>query len=231
MPDDDPPKDLDPTLRPWDRQPGETEKGYASFIHYRDQTPPRRIAVTARSRGRAPKTIEEMARRWRWDVRVRAWDGNLDEERRLARIAAIREEERRKIVRAQTFQAAASLVAQEVLARYQADSKFLKKLSERDLIVLLGRSSQAFARGVEIERLVSGEPTARVEEIDGGTTDDARERGEKLAEALASLGVSLEEVERRAAEGAPLVASGGTPPAGESRESSKDRAEEEDEDE
>ena len=80
-------------LRPWDRQPGETEVAFAAFLAYRDSGVPRNLAATARALSKYEGQLYRWKARHRWDYRLLAWDaaqGKASEE------TAQREWERRR---------------------------------------------------------------------------------------------------------------------------------------
>jgi hypothetical protein len=91
-------------LRPWDRQPGETEVAFAAFLTYRDSGPPRNLSAAARALGKH----ESLLRRWsaanRWRERLLA----LDSDRARINEEATREESEK--IRSSCTRAAEHLV-------------------------------------------------------------------------------------------------------------------------
>ena len=61
-------------LRPWDRQPGESELAYHAFLAYRDSGVPRNLAATARALGKHEAQLYRWRGRHRWGHRLLAWD-------------------------------------------------------------------------------------------------------------------------------------------------------------
>lgn len=76
---------------PWERQPGETNKQYGAFALYRDMGINRSLVKlrleVEKKWGKKGKGYEKMLQRWssknHWQARVKAYDGHVEEERRL----------------------------------------------------------------------------------------------------------------------------------------------------
>lgn len=79
-------------LRPWDRQPGESELAYQAFLAYRDSGVPRNLAATARALGKHEAQLHRWKDRHQWGHRLLAWDAAQG---RAAEETAQREWERR----------------------------------------------------------------------------------------------------------------------------------------
>ena len=82
-----------PDLRPWDRQPQESELAYQAFLAYRDSGVPRNLAATARALGKREAQLHRWKRRHRWEDRLLAWDAAQG---KAAEETAQREWERRR---------------------------------------------------------------------------------------------------------------------------------------
>ena len=80
-------------LRPWDRQPGESELAYQAFLAYRDSGLPRNLAATARALDKHEAQLYRWKDRHRWDQRLLAWDAAQG---RAAEETAQREWEKRR---------------------------------------------------------------------------------------------------------------------------------------
>ncbi|MFI9418068.1 hypothetical protein [Streptomyces werraensis] len=85
---------LDPSLDPWERQPGETAKRHGQFLTFRDQGIARSLSATADVLNWTHRTAQVTATRFRWQERVAAWDTHLSRQ-----YAAEMEEERRRAAR------------------------------------------------------------------------------------------------------------------------------------
>ncbi|MFC4060218.1 hypothetical protein ACFOWE_18090 [Planomonospora corallina] len=70
---------MDATLDPWERQPGESLTRYAQFCVYRDLGRTRTLRKTAENLTRADGWIRQIAAAHRWRDRAEAWDRHLDD--------------------------------------------------------------------------------------------------------------------------------------------------------
>jgi hypothetical protein len=61
-------------LRPWDRQPGESEVAYQGFVAYRDSGVPRNLASAARGLRKHEAQLYRWKDRHQWDSRLLAYD-------------------------------------------------------------------------------------------------------------------------------------------------------------
>lgn len=190
-----------PPGAPWNQQRGESDRAYAAFRAYRDLGPGKRsLDAVASQLGRARGgSVRDWTTRWAWVERARAWDAKLETEREEAAILAVQEDAERIVGAARGFQQAGHILVEEILRRAREDPDFLRELSPSQLLGLTNRVSNAWTRGVQIERLVKGEATERVETTQ--PAEEARRRGEALRSELASMGIDLEALERRAAKG------------------------------
>lgn len=69
---------LDPSLDPWERQPGESARKHGQFATYRDLGRARTLAKAAESLTLAHGHVRNTASENRWRERVEAWDRHLD---------------------------------------------------------------------------------------------------------------------------------------------------------
>jgi hypothetical protein len=61
-------------VRPWDRQPGETDPAYAAFAEYRDMGGARSTAAVAQKLGKSKTLTDRWSSKYAWVERTRAWD-------------------------------------------------------------------------------------------------------------------------------------------------------------
>lgn len=61
-------------IRPWDRQPGETSKGYEAFVIYRDMGADRTTRATAEALTKSETLIKTWSSKNDWVRRAAAWD-------------------------------------------------------------------------------------------------------------------------------------------------------------
>ena len=62
----------------WERQPGETDAMWRPFEHYRNAGPSRTLARSADALGLSTSRLEQLSSRWKWQLRVRAYDMGRD---------------------------------------------------------------------------------------------------------------------------------------------------------
>jgi hypothetical protein len=153
---------------PWHRahdekDTSETDAAYQAFTTYRDMGLARSTAKVARVLGKSKTLMDRWSARWRWRMRVEAWDNDLDLERRVRMNDAIREMAERQASQAQT--AVQALMAPHLaLAQKLEDGgdDLLRALSKSDIKTLIGmaaKSATALTRVMQAERLARGEPT------------------------------------------------------------------------
>ena len=83
----------------WDRQLGETSRGYALFATYRDLGPlERSLGRVARDAGGSLGSVQQLSRRNSWVARAEAWDSENDRQKR-----ALQAREREQMARRQVL--------------------------------------------------------------------------------------------------------------------------------
>jgi hypothetical protein len=81
--------------KPWERIPGEGERAYTAFTHYRDLGSERNLRRVGQDLGKSRQAIEELSHRWNWVERVLAYDDHLDQQA----LATVEKEYRRMALR------------------------------------------------------------------------------------------------------------------------------------
>lgn len=151
-----PPSALEPE-RPWERQRAEPDCAWEGFVAYRELGPGHRsLSAAAAKMGKKSSTLERWSRNWDWVARCHAYDVWVDRETKLAEITAIKDMRRRHIEFAMSFQGAAALALNKIIAAEKArteDGKpgplTLKPTEVKELAEL----------GLRLERLNRGEPS------------------------------------------------------------------------
>lgn len=69
---------LDPTLDPWQQQPGETAAVYSQFVVYRDLGTKRMLSTAQRITG---KDNTRHSGAWSWAFRCKAWDRHIQSDK------------------------------------------------------------------------------------------------------------------------------------------------------
>jgi hypothetical protein len=84
-------------IEAWERQPDEGPKAWAAFCVYRDLDPATRsLARVAHHTGKSIALIGRWSSKWRWVGRVRAWDSEIDRQKRVGQLKAIEDMSRRQ---------------------------------------------------------------------------------------------------------------------------------------
>ena len=158
------------SLDPWSRQPGEPDLAWALFSRFVMSEAPT-IAAFAREEGSSgAPALAALAARWRWRARRAALEAHLHD----ARISgAVREAREQGAAHARATSAALAWATESILARSAAG----ELLDARTAVA-------AMKAAIELERLASGEPTARTAIDLSHVPDDA----------LAKLRATLEAV-------------------------------------
>jgi len=132
-------------LRPWQRQPGETEKAYAAFVSYRNIEPPfRSITRVVSELGKSRSLIGRWSSEWNWVERAAEWDHEQEIRLLASRIEAKKrmDEEHLTIVRS-------------------ARNKAVRRLRDVDLSDVPPHELRAWlSEFMRWERLILGEPEA-----------------------------------------------------------------------
>jgi len=214
---------------PWQRQPGESSRGFGRFCEYRDLGANRSLSRLGRlhadEAGWSLRALEELSVRWRWGARAAAWDEEQDRARRQAQLEAIQEMAERQ---------ARDGADMQKLAR-GAMARWLKTDPQTGQLVLareLGPSEacRLYVTGFQVERTARGEPTQVTEQRIAGEVEYDDERiaagiAFALAQSVADepgMGGSGEEnslpaspaPDAQAVDGGPVVDSGQAEPGG-----------------
>lgn len=161
-------------LDPWSRQPGEPDLAWALFSRFVVSAEPT-IAAFARAEGSSgAPALAALAARWRWRARRAALEAHLHD----ARISgAVREAREQGAAHARATSAALAWATESILARAAAG----EILDARTAI-------QAMRAAIELERLASGEPTARTAIDLSHVPDDALAKLRATLEAVTGAG-------------------------------------------
>lgn len=151
---------------PWEPMTGEGPKPYAAFTVYRDMGPARSIAKASLSQADEDETPAKTKQRkhqwdvwsgcWRWVERARAWDAEMDRQRREANIAAVRK------ASAQHANLAVGLQSKAFERLKLLD---IEELGPKDLLAFIqaGIALERQARGMTNEQEDTSRPTGRIE--------------------------------------------------------------------
>lgn len=145
--------------QPWDPQPNETGRAYATFEIYRNMGPGRSIGRVIQATGRAISTVKEWSRHHNWVYRAASWDA---EQRRLT--GEQRDKARRDAVDREGR--VASLIIAQALKHIAAPETLNgRKLTEQERREwkpkpeAIRMATYALRYASEVERLALGLPT------------------------------------------------------------------------
>ena len=170
---------------PWDRQGGETAKGFGAFELFRRLGPDRTVQAAweqyflrpggrrergTKGAGPAPGYFKRWSARWEWHQRAVAWDEEVaamarDQEldRELREKAREHEEEIRQRQLWKEEARAARTVARRLLLRalQGIEAQEIETMGVREILPHLQRISSLLEAGQRLERMALGEATDR----------------------------------------------------------------------
>jgi len=141
---------------PWDQQPKESSRAFASFIAYRDLGLRRSCNAVARQLKLNSTSVLELSKRHSWQERVKAWDAHIDKETQQQQIQAVKIMKQRQIVLALKAQKAASLGIKKLIKHFNTDGHEGNAMKPDGLSRLLDT-------GCRLERLNRDEPEQNLE--------------------------------------------------------------------
>jgi hypothetical protein len=131
------------TVKPWERQPGESGRAFAAFVAYRDTGDSRSYTGVAQTLHKSRTLVARWGTRWRWQNRLSAWERNLEYERQVAHRKAVIEMNERHLTIAQQCQ-------QKILGK-------LRSIGEQEINNLsVGDLAKLLAISVAVERSALG---------------------------------------------------------------------------
>lgn len=139
--------ELDPSLDPWDKQPGETERNYGLFQVYRDHGRIRSVAQIAGMSSLTYPSMTRIARYNKWAERAGRWDAEQD------RITAIRLLDKREEMALKHAAAAQKLMAK---ALERLESLNPKDISPHALILMMSTAAQIERAALGLESMGKG---------------------------------------------------------------------------
>ena len=130
----------------YNRQPDESDKGFAKFVFFRELGPSRTKDAVAKEFEITPARVAQLGMRGQWDFRVREWDQHLDERRQETAIDTVEEMSARH---AKAANAGIELAVEVIEATSKED-------------VTLGEATRLLDTSVKIERLSRGASTSNI---------------------------------------------------------------------
>lgn len=143
------------SIKPWERQRGESQKAFEAFAIYRDMGSTRSIQKVAQKLTKSEALLRRWSAKWNWVERAKEYDLEMDRQHRLQQ-----EEERRKMAERHAKQA--MMFQNKILERLRTLDP--NRLTPADLI-------RWFDIAVKVERLARGESTEIHEVEHSGQVD------------------------------------------------------------
>jgi len=133
------------------RQEKESAKAYAAARLYFEQGAEQSLASVARALGKSPSLIDRWSGRWQWGVRARAFDKELDKERRRAALKLAAAQGREWAKRAAEIRETGSALAQELIQKAREIVKSpLYKQETKDGKITLDPAGWSLKDGVKL---------------------------------------------------------------------------------
>jgi len=144
-------------IKPWERQPGETEKAWQAFKLYRDLGEGRTLQEVSRKLSKHQSNVSRWSKKWHWQSRVIAWDMECDRQAQKARLKQInqmRDYHSRLAMLLKQRAYRALQLADEIMTRIETKEATLK-----DAVRLLEVARALIDTGAKLHALSLGEPT------------------------------------------------------------------------
>ena len=155
----------------YDRQPGEPETAWKSFVVYRDMGLDRTLdkarLVLGKEKPGYNKVLEEWSVDWAWRMRTEAWDREIDRRHRKAMFAEVEKMKARHVNLAVSLQGLGALELNKLI---ESAKKAVRTNTVTGELLL-----KMIEIGVKLERQGRGEPESIIEERRQLTADEERD--------------------------------------------------------
>lgn len=156
----------DGPVEEWERQKAESPEAFEAWVRYRDMDGKRSVQRVSVELGKAYTMIRDWSLRWHWVDRLRAWQRHVDELARQEQLDEIlkmrRRQARQMMAKAQTLMLP-DMLLNEKLSKGEKIEDILKGLSNKELVLLSIKASQALPHIARAEALARGDSTDRPE--------------------------------------------------------------------
>lgn len=152
-------KRTDNELKPWERQPGETEASYNYFKCFLQLGANRTHEMLAREINISTSQIRKISARWNWVERCSKHGDEMSRVWYEEQKKAIKDMAKRHVQQSMMYQRALTLPVEELMKREKNPSheKFAK-IDQDKLFRLVAAGADAFCKVVTVERISRGEP-------------------------------------------------------------------------
>jgi hypothetical protein len=171
----------------WERLPREPSSAFRAFTIFRDMGPRRSRIKVAEQLGKGYGWIKNLAVKWRWEERVRAFEDYLDQIKIEAMKKEIEEMARRHIQQSMIFQQVLIRPAEALIKKIRNGEESFERLPLEKLFDKSVAAAQVFNKLVDIERKSRGEPN----EI---SKQDITSNGEPLKVILPKISLSHDDL-------------------------------------
>lgn len=150
--------------QPWEMQEGESAKAFEAFTVYRDLGPNRSFTKAGAILNKSNQLMSRWASAYKWQMRVMAWDAELDRIKRELKFKEIEDMHQRHAKHAQSIETSAMVPIQSFLKKVQKlqrtnEETDFDKMNIRDLFKLVKDIAHLMPKIMDAERKSRGEPT------------------------------------------------------------------------
>lgn len=126
-----------PSIKPWERQKGESGQAYEAFSLYRDKGLQRTVTAVVNELGKSRSLIDRWKVKWDWENRVRAYDNDVE-----------------KKAKAEAEKGLRDMYARQTKISMQLQSKALEALNNLDIEAMTPRDIKEYIKmATDLERL------------------------------------------------------------------------------
>ena len=138
--------------RPWERQPGETEKAYEAFVAYRDLGAQRSVSAVSEKLSKSRQLISRWKAAYSWDERVLEYDNELQREAKRTASAELRKMNARQVKIAMQLQEAALQALARQNPSDMAPKDIIAYIKAATAIERAGREAEVEVTSAEVQK-------------------------------------------------------------------------------
>jgi len=172
---------IDPELKLWEMQPGESDTAFAAFVQYRDLGASRSVKKAADMLQKSVGTLRRWSEGNMWVYRCRAYDAHLDDVKRekveeeVAAMAARHTQQASAMTQIVTLPVIALAQRMKDPVKRQLIMDQLDTMPVIEVLALVRSLSTAWSIATKVERIARGEPTEVIaSQHSGGVSIDDR---------------------------------------------------------
>ena len=147
-------------IKPWERQPGESDKAFRFFCRYRDMGPDRSYQKLSGDINKSKMTIANMARKWKWVDRVKHYGDEIDRIKQELTKKELVEMVKRHSDHSQAIETSLMYPIKLFIDKIKnSQSNDLNGMTAKELIKIVFEVADRFPKIVDTERKSRGVPT------------------------------------------------------------------------